>query len=250
MYYDKYMKITFLGTRGEIEPKTKRHAMHTSTLFSYLGNHLLIDCGYSWQKKVFSIKPQPHHLLLTHAHPDHAWGLKEGSPCPVWATKETWQLIDTYPIPKEERHLVIPRKKQRIGKFWVEPFKVLHSLRCPAVGYRITAGRKTVFYVPDVAYIEHLDAAFKKIALYIGDGATLFRPMIRKLKGRKEIFGHASIRQQLTWCHKEGVKKMIITHCGSGIVSQEKKALKQIAEMGEEKGVTVQVAFDGMVLEL
>jgi hypothetical protein len=41
---------------------------------------------------------------------------------------------------------------------------------------------------------------------------------------------------------------MIITHCGSDIVSKEKNAIKQIEAFAEEKKVEVQVAFDGMQL--
>jgi glyoxylase-like metal-dependent hydrolase (beta-lactamase superfamily II) len=35
---------------------------------------------------------------LTHAHADHAEGLAAGARCPVYATKETWDLIHRFPI--------------------------------------------------------------------------------------------------------------------------------------------------------
>jgi len=37
-------------------------------------------------------------ILMTHAHPDHASGLKTGASCPVYATAETWSRIHTGPI--------------------------------------------------------------------------------------------------------------------------------------------------------
>jgi hypothetical protein len=37
--------LTFLGTRGEIEARTRRHRMHTSLLVSYRNAHVMIDCG-------------------------------------------------------------------------------------------------------------------------------------------------------------------------------------------------------------
>lgn len=242
------LKITFLGTRGEIEPKTKRHRMHTATLLTYKGKRLMLDCGDSWLKKLDQIKP--HHIIVTHAHPDHAFGLKGGAPCPVWATKETWNLINKYPIPQSLRKLLVPRKKNRIEGVIIEAFPVVHSIRCPAVGYRISCEGIKFFYVPDVAYIPDLAEAFKDIQFYIGDGATIFRTMIRKHKATGQLFGHANIRQQLTWCHKQGVGKMIITHCGSDIVSNEKKALKQIAKFAEDRNVNVEIAYDGMQLIL
>ena len=129
-----------------------------------------------------------------------------------------------------------------------EAFTLLHSIRAPAVGYRITAGKSKIFYAPDVAWIEDMDEAFKKIALYIGDGATITRNMIRKNKKTGEIFGHANIRQQLTWCHKMNVPKMIVTHCGSDIVSHEKQAEKKIFLLAKERAVKVEIAYDGWKL--
>lgn len=242
------MLIKFLGTRGEIEPKTKRHRMHTSTLISYRGKRVMIDCGTNWRGKFQ--KFHPHCIVLTHAHPDHAWGLKEGSPCPVWASKETWKLIDAYPIEKKKRHLIKPRTKTKIAGIQFEAFPVIHSVRCPAVGYRITAGKTTFFYVPDVVWIKNLAQAFKNIQFYIGDGATIQRVMVRKDKKTGQIFGHANIRQQLTWCRKQQVCKMIITHCGSDIVSKEKKAIKTIQKLAKQRGVDVEIAYDGLEIKI
>lgn len=191
------MRITFLGTRGEIHPRTKRHYRHTSTLFSYKRTRIQIDCGTDWLQRIAKMRPKPHALFLTHAHPDHAYGLKKGSPCPVWATKETWKWIKTFPIPEENRFLISPKKEVSIGPFTIKAFSLLHSLRCPAVGFKITCGKVSIFYAPDVAWVKDLEGAFKNIHFYIGDGATIIRTMIRKKKG--QIFGHAPIRQQLTW---------------------------------------------------
>src|SRR5207249_11598356 len=68
------MKLTFLGTRGEIEARTRRHRMHSSLLVTHRGKKVMIDCGLDWLGKF-----QRLHLdaiVLTHAHPDHAWGLR------------------------------------------------------------------------------------------------------------------------------------------------------------------------------
>jgi hypothetical protein len=37
------MKLTFLGTRGEIEARTRRHHMHSSLLVSYRGKKVMIE---------------------------------------------------------------------------------------------------------------------------------------------------------------------------------------------------------------
>jgi hypothetical protein len=72
-----------------------------------------------------------------------------------------------------------------------EAFPVEHSLRAPAVGYRVTAGRTSISYVPDVVSIYEPHEALSSIRLYVGDGASLRRPIIRK-KGLS-LIGHASV---------------------------------------------------------
>ena len=58
---------------------------------------------------------------------------------------------------------------------------------------------------------------------------------------------HAPIRTQLTWCQKEGVPRAIFTHCGSEIVEGDERTLgAKIREMAEERGVTAEIAHDGM----
>jgi len=65
------MKLTFLGTRGEIESRTRRHRMHSSLLVSYCGAKVMIDCGLDWLGKFEQLNADA--IVLTHAHPDHAW---------------------------------------------------------------------------------------------------------------------------------------------------------------------------------
>ena len=124
-----------------------------------------------------------------------------------------------------------------------------HSILAPAVGYRISAGKATVFYAPDLIFIHDRAAALRDVQVYIGDGATLTRSFIRK-RG-KTLIGHATVRTQLTWCEKEGVPRAIITHCGSEIVSgNERKLLTRLRTMAAERGVDARIAHDGMKLIL
>ncbi|NGX32213.1 MAG: Ribonuclease BN [Candidatus Anoxychlamydiales bacterium] len=242
------MKLKFLGTRGYIEPKTRRHSNHTSLMVIQNKKKIMIDCGETFKNKLKKINPD--HIVITHVHPDHAFGLKNGTNCFVWATKTTWKLIDHFPIDKKYRKIIYPRKKQKIANVTFEAFEVMHSVKAPAVGYRITYNKKAFFYVPDVLWIEKRKAAFKNIIFYIGDGATIQRNMVRKDKATNKLYGHANIRQQLTWCKKENVKKMIITHQGSDIVKNEKKAKKIIEKLAKEREIDFELAFDGMEIDL
>ena len=239
------MKLKFLGTRGEIEKRTRRHRMHTSLMVSYRAANVMIDCGLDWLGKFGRLHPKA--IVLTHAHPDHAWGLRDGAPCPVHAPQKTWQSLTRCRI--EDRHLIKERTPTKICGITFEAFSVEHSILAPAVGYRLSAGRACIFYVPDLVFIHDHTAALKNVQVYIGDGATVTRSFIRK-RG-ETLIGHSPIRTQLTWCEKEGVPRAIITHCGSEIVTgDEDKLSAKLRAMASERGVDVRIAYDGMKLKL
>jgi phosphoribosyl 1,2-cyclic phosphodiesterase len=239
------VKLTFLGTRGEIEARTRRHRMHTALLVSYRSAHVMIDCGLDWLGKFERLHPSA--IVLTHAHPDHAWGLKRGAPCPVYAPQKTWQELQLYPI--KDRHLIEERTRTKICGITFEAFPVEHSILSPAVGYRVSAGRACIFYAPDLIFIHDRGAALKGVQMYIGDGATITRTFIRR-RG-KALIGHSPVRTQLTWCQKEGVLHAIITHCGSEIVTGDEREISaKLRAIAAERGVKVRIAYDGMKVAL
>lgn len=244
------MKLTFLGTRGYIEAESDRHRMHSSLLVGYRGREVMIDCGETWRGRLEEIGPRA--IVVTHAHPDHVGGLLDGAPCPVWATGESWAELERFPL--GERRTVEPRRPfEPAPGILFEAFPVEHSTRAPAAGYRVRAGRATVFYAPDVVYVPERQAALAGCRLYVGDGATIDGSLVRRPEPGT-LVGHAPVRTQLTWCQKEGVPKMIVTHCGSQIVKGELERPEAIREKlrryAAERGVEVEVAYDGMEIVL
>jgi len=241
------MKITFLGTRGNIESRTRVHKNHSSLLVEYYRRKIMIDAGGDWLGKLDEINPDA--ILLTHAHPDHAFGLKDGSPSKVFATEKSWKGMKNFPVEKGKKFVVKVEDAFKFGKLFIEAFSVEHSIKAPAVGYKISAGNSTIFYSPDIIYVHNREEAFKNVDLYIGDGATINKSFIRKRN--KKLIGHATIDSQLAWCEKDNIPRAIITHCGSQIVDGDgRKVNPMIQNMGKERGVDVEVAADGMELVL
>lgn len=237
--------LTFLGTRGDIELRSRRHRRHSAALIRCGGARVMIDCGKDWLARLRRVAPTA--IVLTHGHADHAWGLAEGAPCPVYATKATWALIAHFPI-KERREMPL-RKAVTIGGVRLRAWPVQHSLRAPAVGYRISARRSAVFYVPDIAWLPNAAKALRGIDVYIGDGATITRSMVRRRGGAK--IGHATIMEQLGWCKRADVRRAVFTHCGSQIVRGDARRIEALVrDLGRELGIDARLARDGDRLSL
>jgi len=239
------LTLTFIGTRGEIELRSRQHRRHSSLLVQRGPARIMIDCGADWLGRLKRIAPTV--IVLTHAHSDHAAGLAAGAPCAVYATTETWNSIRRFPISKRLR---LPlRKSVMIDGVRFKAIPVEHSIRAPAVGYRVSAQGSHFFYLPDVARLPNASAVLRGIDVYIGDGATIKRPMLRKRDGA--LIGHASIVAQLEWCKQAAVRRAIFTHCGTPVVRGDARKLNDtLWRLGRKRGVEARFACDGDRLSL
>jgi ribonuclease BN (tRNA processing enzyme) len=233
-------ELTFLGTRGEINARSRRHRRQSSALVRHGDARIMIDCGADWLDRVRAIAPTA--IVLTHAHPDHAAGLARGAPCPVYATEATFDLLDRYPI--GDRRQMSLAKTMTIEGIAFKAIAVQHSIRAPAVGYRVSANAGSFFYVPDIAKLTDPAKALRGVDAYVGDGATLVRPLVRKRTGM--LIGHASMAEQLGWCAEARIRQAVFTHCGSPIVRGDARVLNAVVRrLGREHGIEARIACDG-----
>jgi len=242
------MIIEFPGTKGEIEESSAIHKYHSSLIVKYKRTNILIDLGLKFNPKLLKEINDFSYILITHAHPDHyIWTIKEENKIniPVYLTRDT---LD-YSKNKPKNYSVIETGRNYILKdLEITAYKVIHSLRCPAVGYRIK-GDKAFIYAPDIVDFEQdKRIVLNDIDLLIADGSSLNVNMVRKKDGR--LFGHTRVKTIIGWCKKYNIGKLVITHCGKQIVTMDSGELKSRLGSYADDNIDVDVAFDGCKMEL
>jgi ribonuclease BN (tRNA processing enzyme) len=228
------MKLEFVGTKGEIEEESTKHHYNSSMLIKEKGFRLLIDHGML-SLDLKEIKP--HAILITHGHPDHFVWLKKDEDFngPIYITEETKKLAKF----QKNFKIIAKNKWKKIGPFKAFAYNVIHSLRAPAVGFKIKNAR-TLVYNPDLVAIEK-QSILKNVDLYIGDGSSIKGNLVRKNK--QGLFGHAKISTQINWCKKYNINNMIFTHFGLEALKTGDENLKK--EIKQEK-IKIKIAHDNM----
>lgn len=193
------MRLTFLGTRGEVKEKSKFHQNHSAVLLETHGKKILLDFGETWQGKFKLFKPD--YIWLSHAHPDHAFGLKdERVEIPVFMTKATDERLSKDKFPFLDRRVIAGNFK--LGPAAAEEISVAHSTKAPTSGLLVQTDEGKIGYFPDVLSIPNREQVLSGLSIYIGDGSSLTRDIVRTTKGQK--VGHASVAKQMAFCQGAG----------------------------------------------
>ncbi|MGM0365107.1 MAG: MBL fold metallo-hydrolase [Actinomycetota bacterium] len=242
------MILRFPGTRGEIEESSPYHRYHSSLVVQSGRANILIDFGQKHNPALDSEVNSFDALLITHAHPDHyIWTLEDEKRVniPVYLTGETLGYSKNRPLSYK---IINAGKSFSIGGLNITAYNVIHSLRCPAVCYKIT-GDKKIVYAPDLIDTkEDKGEVIAETDALIADGSSLNINMVRKKEGR--LFGHTRVKTIIGWCIKYGIPKLIITHCGKQIVTMDKEKLAQkLLEYAGGK-VDVEIAKDGLCMNI
>lgn len=243
------MRLEFPGTKGEIEENSRKHKYHSSLILGSSGTEILIDYGIKHAPSIDDRLSSIDAIFITHAHPDHyAWTSRDNEEIeiPVYMSRETYDYSSRRPL---KSIILDVAQRTEIGPFTFKAFKVMHSLRCPAVCYRINTGAKTIVYAPDILdTVEDKKIVFDNIDCLIADGSSLNRNLVRR-RGDK-LFGHAMVKTIINWCKKYLIPRLIITHCGKQIVALQEDVLQGKIDAYSEGKVLVDVAYDGWKVDL
>jgi len=242
------VKLTFFGSRGYVEESSPTHTGHSAFVVEVAGFRLL--CDYGENRRGLLPRIRPDAIVVSHAHPDHAWGLAEGTSAPVHASPITHDLLRELPL--AQRVVVAPGRRRKVGPFALTLFPVVHSVRCPCSAIRLEAEGKTLLYSGDVVSFPEPEPAFARAALYVGDGSTLTGSLVRRHKSGV-LVGHTTVRAQLGWLGRFDVPRAIFAHFGKGPIEMGDEALgKRIAELAKEKApeCDVDIATDGATFQV
>jgi ribonuclease BN (tRNA processing enzyme) len=242
------MRLHFYGTKGYVEEKSRAHSGHSA--FTVEAEAFRLLCDFGQNRKGLIEKIRPDAIFVSHAHPDHAWGLEEGTDVPVHASAITHEITKDLPIGK--RVTLLPEAAVVVGPFRLTAFPVVHSIRCPCVAVRIESPDLVLVYSGDIIAFERPETALSGADLYIGDGSTLKGSLVRR-HPTGALMGHTTVRAQLGWLGKYGIRRAIFSHFGKGPIEMGEPALgKALAELAQEKapGCRVGAAQDGLELDL
>ena len=248
MAYDRRMRLHFYGTKGYVEERSDAHSGHSAFTVEEDGFRLLCDFGQNRKGLLSTIRPDA--VFISHAHPDHSWGLEEGTDAPVHASTITHEITKDLPIPN--RVTLEPEVSVKAGPFRLTGFPVVHSVRCPCTAVRIEAAGRVLIYSGDVISFERPEAALPGADLYVGDGSTLKGSLVRR-HATGALMGHTPVRAQLGWLARFGIGRAIFSHFGKGPIEMGEPALKDaLEELAREKapGCRVSAARDDLKVEV
>ena len=242
------MRLKFPGTKGEIEENSIKHEYHSSLIIEQTYTRILLDFGEKHSPELESIVNTFDAILITHAHPDHyIWTIKEdtGITIPVYLTQETLDYSSRKPL----NYKVIKADKSfNIKSLLITPYNVIHSLRCPAVCFKIK-GDKTIIYAPDILDTEEpKEKVFKNLDLIVADGSSVDINLVRRKDDK--LFGHAMLKTIIGWCKKYSIRNIMITHCGKQIVTSDEEIIESKLYKYSENKVNFIIAYDGMQLDI
>jgi len=230
------VRLVFLGTSGYVDVPEKgcrckqckearaggRSLRKYSSLALFHRRWKIFDITEQTLPRAFSLTTEPVAIFGTHKHPDH------------WM--ETDLIKSWFP-----GALVLFKKGYQWTDAEVIPFKVTHSKKAPAVGFKFICPELSLVYAPDALAFRYEEVFPVDVAIL--DGSSLERDLVRRHKETGEPIGHKSMKSWIKVCERFGINLVIFTHIGH--VKLAHKDLEQKVQSFAQT-VDVRVAYDGM----
>ncbi len=224
------MKITILGTRGQIEPSAPYHSKKSGVL---IDDTILLDCG---DERFLAYQPQA--LLITHLHPDHAFFVDKDDPpklpCPVYAP----ELYEAVPI-------TVPDNPFLIKDYKITPIPTVHSAKVVSTAYLIEHNDISVLYTGDLITIDKkYHRLFRDLSCVITEASFIRKGgLIRKQSGHTGLSDLIELFKQYT-------DTIILVHFGSWFYKDMPQARRKIKQLARDNQVDIIVGYDGLEIEL
>ncbi len=229
------MIIEVLGVRGEIESKLPNYERQSGVL---VDNKLLLDFG-----ETAFLERHPQWILVTHLHPDHAVFLHKplGEKLPVVISPEASMLTS----------LQVESQPFTLSNYHITPVPTQHSLKTRSQGYRIDDGQHSIFYSGDVMGIEErYRSLLVSLDLVITDGSYIQKGgLVRNHEDTGESYGHTGI-PDLIELFSHYTKRIVFTHFGEWFFEDVEGSLAKLKELGQQSGLEIMAAYEGMTIEL
>jgi len=229
-------RVIVLGSAAAVSTGTRDN---TFLAFESQKDLILLDCGGSPYHKLLKAGLNPKHLkgvILTHAHPDHIYGLpslihhfimtKRTAPLPIYANKATLRVVKGIlgimglkrdflvltEIPEEESHIVVDNEE-----YAIQTSPARHVIPTVAVKISARLSGASVVYSADTAPCPELLALAREADF-----------LFQECSAAREIRGHTTPWQAgklAQWC---GVKRLVLIHLGTSLAEESSRVLDEV----------------------
>jgi ribonuclease BN (tRNA processing enzyme) len=226
------MRITILGTRGNIEASARGYSKHSGILVDGL---ILLDVG----EREY-LKYCPKYIFITHLHSDHV-------------------AIDAHDVPKRTvvyapeaspRLPMIRRLSENVhlGCHTITPIPTVHSERVKSAAYLVEKDGERMLYSSDLVEIKpRFHHLLKNLDVVITEGSFIrSKGLIRKHAATGRPTGHNGL-PDLVEFFSRFTDCIVVTHFGTWFYKDVAQSRQKIESLGN--GVKVIPAHDGMQLE-
>lgn len=227
------MDIKVLGTRGEIEESAPYHSKKSGVL---LDNKILLDCG----DERF-LEYNPHYILITHLHPDHAYFVRHGEAIAV--------DIPIYAPEQYNDKTYITNRSITINGYAIRPIPTLHSVRVKSNAFLIEHKGKRLLYTGDMIWIvKKYHKLIENLDLVITEASFMRKGgMVRRKNGK--IYGHTGVPNLIN-LFKNFTHKILFIHFGAWFYKNIAKARKDFARLAKENDIEIIVGYDGLDMKI